>query len=91
KRIVAGVSNIFSATGGQIYLDPPEVLLSSTISNNSFVVSWTTNAIGFAAEQKFGFGETNWITVTNAPVITNKQYQLLLPATNNSHFFRLKQ
>ncbi|MDB6022469.1 MAG: hypothetical protein JWQ04_2326 [Pedosphaera sp.] len=91
KLVVAGVNNVFSMNGGHIYVSPPEVLLSSALSNGLMVVSWPTTAAGFGLQQNTDLTGTNWVTLTNAPVITNGMNQIFLPTTNTNSFFRIKQ
>ncbi len=91
KLVAVGVSNIFNNFGGRIYVSPPEVLLTSTISSNNLVLSWTTNAIGFGLEQSPDLTMGSWIAVTNEPAITNGNKEVPLPTTNDHLFFRLKQ
>jgi len=86
-----GVSNIFNDLGGRIYVSPPEVLLSSALWGQKIVLSWPTNATGFGLEQNSDVATTNWMSVTNAPTITNGQRQVSVSPTNNNLFFRLKQ
>ena len=33
---------------------------------------------------------TNWLAVTNLPVVTNQSFQVTLPSTNRQDFFRLQ-
>ena len=34
-------------------------------------------------------GTTNWVNVTNAPVVTNGMYQVTVPARSGDEFYRL--
>ena len=91
KLVAAGDSPFLGRTGG-IYVSPPEVLLSSTLFSNNIVLSWPTNATGFGLEQNPDLTTTDWVTVTNAPTLTNGNRQVRLSATNVGYlFFRLKQ
>jgi hypothetical protein len=92
SKLVAVGNYPFLGPKGGIYVSPPEVLLSGTVSSNSIVLSWPTNATGFGLEQNLDLTTTNWVAVTNAPTTTKGNKQVLLSITNNDNlFFRLKQ
>jgi hypothetical protein len=45
----------------------------------------------FGLQQNLDLSTTNWVTLTNAPVLnlTNLQDEIILSPTNSSGFFRL--
>jgi len=61
----------------------------STSTNKIAVISWPTNLAAFTLQQNSDLTTANWTTVTNAPVVTNGQTQVTLPAVN-AGFYRLK-
>jgi hypothetical protein len=52
-------------------------------------LSWTTNAAGWHVESAASVTATNWITLTNAPVIASTNFSLSIPTVETQHFFRL--
>lgn len=76
---------------GKIFTTPPEVLLSTSTLSNNLVVSWPTNAVGFALQASPRIETTNWVALTNSPAITNGRNQIILTPTNGTLFLRLRQ
>jgi hypothetical protein len=65
--------------------------LQIALANSRASIAWpTNNAAGFILQQTTNLLGTNWVTVTNLPVITNLFYQVSLTPTNRQDFFRLK-
>jgi hypothetical protein len=67
--------------------------LSINLDTNGVTVSWSTNATNFALFQSTNiFRATNWIAVTNSPVISNEQTTVSFPApVAGNLLFRLIQ
>ena len=55
------------------------------------LIAWPTNAIGFVLQQNPVLGTTNWVTVTNSPVVVGSEKQVTLPASEGGAFYRLRQ
>jgi hypothetical protein len=53
------------------------------------VISWPGSAAGFQLQSCPSLSSTNWILVPQTPTLTNGQFTISLPVTNNSCFFRL--
>jgi hypothetical protein len=88
SKIIAG------AAYGSIYISqsvqsagPPR--LSISLSGNQAFLTWPTNAAGFNLQQNTNLLTTNWVTVTNIPVVTNILYQVTVPTTHSQNFYRL--
>jgi len=66
--------------------------LTVATSGNNLQLAWPAGATGFVLESTTN-PRTNaaWISVTNAPAVQNGQQMLLLPLSNSSRFFRLRQ
>jgi photosystem II stability/assembly factor-like uncharacterized protein len=64
--------------------------LNISLFGNQALIRWPTNAAGFNLQQNTNLLSTNWVTVTNLPVITNILYQVTVPKTNQQNFYRLK-
>lgn len=69
----------------------PPVLECSLTSSNYFSVMWPTNSTAYTLQQSSTLNSNNWTTVTDAPVVSGTNYQLLVNLTNDAGFFRLKQ
>lgn len=54
-------------------------------------LTWSTNSPLNQLETSFVLPATNWMTVTNQPVLSGGQFILTVTATNNCQFYRLKQ
>lgn len=57
----------------------------------SLTLTWPTTVANFGLEQNADVGTTNWVAVTNSPVIQGQKKQIVLPWTAPSQFFRLRQ
>jgi len=56
---------------------------------HNVVLSWSTNAAGFGLQQNSSLATTNWLDVTNTPIVTNDLNQVTLPAAGKNNFFQL--
>lgn len=52
-------------------------------------ITWSRFAGGFLLQQNSDLGSTNWVSVTNAPVVVNNQEQVILGTSTAGTFFRL--
>jgi hypothetical protein len=66
----------------------PHLRLSTTLTN-TLLFSWTTNITNYALQQNNGFNATNWITLTNRPVVVASQNQVTIPKPQATMFYRL--
>ena len=55
----------------------------------NLTISWTTNQTGLIVQQTTNLASPNWTTATNAVILTNGQYQILISPTVGNKFFRL--
>jgi parallel beta-helix repeat protein len=69
----------------------PALAVSSVpLPSPQVALAWTNTATGFVLKETTSLSEpVQWITVTNAPVITNGHFVVILPATSDSGFFVL--
>ena len=68
----------------------PPAAMGIAGSGTNFVITWSSPPAGFTLQQASGLNTTNWLTVTNTPVLTNGQNQVVLPHSTNVQFYRLK-
>jgi hypothetical protein len=64
--------------------------LSASASGGNVTLSWPVANAGFAVESLSTLSPgASWTTLTNAPVLVGLQWQLTLPSSGTSQFFRL--
>ena len=89
-----GARLVAAAEGGLIYTSysVPTPQMSITPTSNSLTLSWIIPSSNFVLQQNSNLTTTNWINVTNTPVlnVTNLQNQTTLPSPASSYFYRLK-
>ena len=88
-----GTNDIFALTSlasQTFHILVTPAALGITRSGTSFVLKWASPPAGFVLQQNTNVATTNWLTVTNAPVITNGLNQVILTSTNIRQFYRLK-
>ncbi len=71
---------------------PPEhpTLRISQPANGTVMVAWPAAVTGFVLEQNSALETTNWIEITNAPVVVGGERQVTLPVSPGSAFYRLR-
>ena len=80
----------FGSEGLAIYLLVP-VPSINILSSNSVLVSWPLPLINnFVLQRNPNLTTTNWLDITNTPVVLNNRNQVVLPIVEASAFFRLK-
>jgi hypothetical protein len=90
---IQGGTNIFAANDFaspifEVSLSP--AALGVALSGTNLVLSWPSPPGDFVLQQNSDLTTTNWLTVTNAPVITNFQNQVILPTATGNQFYRLE-
>lgn len=68
----------------------PPVLSVESSANGVINLSWTTNAMDFVLEETTNLAPPIWTVVTNAPVTAGGKFLVMLPCTDDVHFFRLE-
>ena len=62
------------------------VLLTST---NTVVVAWPNPSSGFSLQQNGALGNTNWLGVTNVPIVVGSEKQVIVAPPTGNRFYRL--
>jgi hypothetical protein len=62
--------------------------LGTTVVGNNLFISWPVS--GFILQQSTNLASTNWLTATNAIVVTNGQSQVTIPQSTGNNYYRLK-
>lgn len=91
---IQGGTNIFASTdlASPIFeVSVPLPALSIAPSGTNVVVSWAWSSSGFVLQQNSDLTTTNWITLTNAPAVTNWKNQLLVSPGAGNKFYRLSR
>jgi hypothetical protein len=89
------LSGQLNGTGYTYYIDniamqkTPAVAIQ--ISETNVVVSWPTNALGFALQSSTSINIGSWTAITNAPIVVGTNYTVTLNATNPVQCFSLKR
>jgi hypothetical protein len=64
--------------------------LKATSSGGQLVLSWPLANAGFSVQSSTSLSGSNWVTLTNAPVLVgNTNWQVTLPESSQAQFFRL--
>jgi hypothetical protein len=87
-----GGTNIFAADNlasplFEVSLSP--AALGVALSSTNLILSWPSPPGDFVLQQNSDLTMTNWLTVTNAPTVTNFQEQVVLPVAAGNYFYRL--
>jgi hypothetical protein len=70
---------------------PPAPQLNVTLApTNKLAFTWNSATAGFFLQTNASLRTTNWVTLTNAPVVVGSSNRLVLPASGGSVFYRLK-
>jgi hypothetical protein len=73
----------------------PNQLLSTTAtlrvsaSGGTTTLQWPVAAAGFSVQARSSLTSGNWTTLTNAPTLVGNNWQVSLPSSGSSQFFRL--
>src|SRR5579859_3538223 len=87
KVYLATFSNRLNVYG---LLPRPSLLIGP--SGGGIILSWPTNGFsGYTAQASTNLASTNWVNLTNGVVVTNGAFQVTVPATGATTFYRLKR
>lgn len=73
-----------------VFAPLPPLLEASLISPGSLKLTWPTNVAGFSLQQTTDFTATNWVVLTNAPVVIGTNNEITLSPLGDAGFFRLR-
>lgn len=87
KVYLATFSNRLNVYG---LLPRPSLLIGA--SGGGIILSWSTNGFsGYTAQASANLASSNWVNLTNGVVVTNGAFQVTVPATGATTFYRLKR
>jgi hypothetical protein len=81
--------NTLVATGGQIYIWQRTLTLGLTVSGGNLLFSWPAYWNGAVLLQNSNLTTTNWVAVTNSPVMTNGEIQVTVSPSGGNYFYQL--
>jgi hypothetical protein len=84
----SGSNNVLMIDNLSYFVVPPSLSIGS--SNGSAVVSWATDTIPYVLEQNSDLNTTNWIVVTNIPVVADEREQVVVSSAVGRNFYRLR-
>ena len=58
-------------------------------TTNTILLSWPVEVTTYAVQQSLDLSPTNWITLTNTPVVVGSQSEIILPNPPARMFYRL--
>lgn len=61
------------------------------LANSAVALSWPSSATGFALQANTNLSSTNWVAVTNVPVVVNGKNTVTNSITNSTAFYRLRK
>jgi hypothetical protein len=82
------VTSVLSSNALLIVNPPPA--LGVARSSQLLLISWPTNASGFALQTTPTLSPANWISVSNPPAKIGNEYLESIPMTNPGSFYRLQ-
>ncbi len=80
-----------SAVSSANFRVDPVKLTIAPYTNSAVLISWPTSAVGFVLQYLGDLKQTNWISYTNAPRITNINNTVTNSRTSPANFYRLKK
>ena len=69
----------------------PTLVIQPTADLQHVVLSWPNNATNFQLQANGDLTTTNWVNITNKPVVINNRFTLTNLITPSNRFFRLKE
>ena len=60
------------------------------MSPGGVLVSWPAPSTGYVLQQNTNLTTTNWVAVTNPPVVANGEKQITVSPTVGNRYYRLK-
>ena len=71
---------------------PSSVSLTATLAGSKIILSWQTNAAGYALQSRLNFTQSaGWADSPSVPVILGAQFRVTNSIRGNSVFYRLRK
>jgi len=84
-----GESQTITVSATLITVPAVQQLTISALGPNSILLRWPTNAVDYRLESAVTPNAPRWLPVPVTPTRTNAEFQVMLPITSPSQFFRL--
>jgi hypothetical protein len=92
KMAISGNYAYFPTSAGlsiwSLGIAAPRLSISTTATNTA-ALTWPTPAGAFSVQQNPSLNPSNWVSLTNVPVVVAAQNQVMIPAPMETMFFRL--
>ena len=63
--------------------------MTTAMSGSNLILSWPVASAGFSVQSRTSLSAGSWQTLTNAPTLVGGNWQVTLPLSGSSQFFRL--
>ncbi len=100
-NIAGGIASGVAVSGAYVYVangsDGLRIFLQGVIVapllsiNSAVAISWPASYSGWVLQETSALGSTNWVSVSNAPVVVGGENQVTILQSSGSQFFRLSQ
>ena len=67
------------------------VVAIRSLTNSAVAISWPSSATGFVLQANMNLNTTNWVAVTNTPVVLSGKNTVTNEVTNSATFYRLRK
>ena len=67
----------------------PPGLAIELVSPGSALITWPAPSTGYALQQNISLTTTNWVAVTNAPIVVHGEMQITVSPTVGNRYYRL--
>jgi hypothetical protein len=87
----ADASKLVAISDGGIYTWRAIPSLRLRLLSTNLLLAWPSNSasVGFALQQSLDLAGTNWSDATETPILSNQEYQTVLPPPTGAAFYRL--
>ena len=68
----------------------PPGLAIELVSPGSALITWPAPSTGYVLQQNTSLTTTNWVALTNPPVVVNGEIQITVSPTVGNRYYRLK-
>src|SRR5262245_45443092 len=58
-------------------------------ATNTAVVAWPAPSLGFNLQQNLALNTTNWLTITNDPIVVGSEKRVIIAPPTGNRYFRL--
>ena len=93
--VVASSANgsvLFAAFYGSfLYADPPKPKLQVSADGSNVILTWPTTMAGYSVQENSDGYKTPWANLAATAIVTNGQYEVIVPMSGGYSSYRLKK